>query len=32
MPVIRELQDQGNCWFGRELLVEVGRSVGKQWP
>ncbi len=32
VPVIGELQDHGNCWFGRELLVAVCRSVDEQWP
>lgn len=31
VPVIGELQDKGNCWFGHELLVEVCHSVGEQW-
>lgn len=30
-PVIRELQDKGHCWFGRELLIEVCESVGERW-
>jgi predicted nucleic acid-binding protein len=30
-PVIRELQDKGNCWFGQDLLVEVCASVGEVW-
>lgn len=30
-PVIRDLQDKGDCWFGPELLKEVCASVGEQW-
>lgn len=32
VPVIGELQEKGNCWFGHELLVEVCRSVDERWP
>ncbi|HYF34596.1 MAG TPA: DUF3368 domain-containing protein [Prosthecobacter sp.] len=31
VPVIQEMQDKGNCWFSRDLLVEVCRSVGEAW-
>lgn len=31
VPVIHELQDKGNCWFGHELLVEVCEAVGEAW-
>jgi uncharacterized protein len=30
-PAIRDLQLRGNCWFGRDLLVEVCGSVGEVW-
>jgi predicted nucleic acid-binding protein len=30
-PVVRELQLKGGCWFGRELLVEICRSLGERW-
>lgn len=30
-PVVHELQDKGNCWFGRDLLVGVCGSVGEVW-
>jgi predicted nucleic acid-binding protein len=32
VPVIRELQDKGNCWFGHQLLAEVCATVGEVWP
>jgi uncharacterized protein len=32
VPVIGELQNKGNCWFGNDLLVEVCRAVDEQWP
>ncbi len=31
VPVIREFQTKGNCWFSQELLDEVCRSVGESW-
>ena len=31
VPVIQELQAQGNCWFSHELLSDVCRSVGETW-
>jgi predicted nucleic acid-binding protein len=31
VPVIQELQAQGNCWFSHELLSDVCRSVGEAW-
>lgn len=31
VPVIQELQRQGNCWFRHELLRDVCRSVGETW-
>jgi len=31
VPVIRDLQDKGNCWFGHQLLTEVCAAVGKVW-
>lgn len=31
VPVIQELQDQGNCWFSHELLSDVCRSVDEVW-
>ncbi|MBX7209940.1 MAG: DUF3368 domain-containing protein [Verrucomicrobiaceae bacterium] len=30
-PIIRDLQEKGDCWFGVELLKEVCASVGEQW-
>lgn len=32
VPLIRELQDKGNCWFGHQLLTEVCAAVGEVWP
>lgn len=31
VPVIRELQDEGSCWFGHDLLVDVCSAVGEAW-
>tara|TARA_R110002049_G_scaffold278258_1_gene456912 strand:- start:75 stop:542 length:468 start_codon:yes stop_codon:yes gene_type:complete len=31
-PLIRELQTDGCCWFGEDLLIEVCESVGESWP
>jgi uncharacterized protein len=31
VPVIQELQAQGNCWFSHELLTDVCHSVGEVW-
>jgi predicted nucleic acid-binding protein len=31
VPVIRDLQDKGNCWFGHQLLTEVCAAVGEVW-
>mgnify|MGYP002783577530 CR=1 FL=1 len=30
-PLIRDLQDKGNCWFGHQLLIEVCTSAGEVW-
>ncbi len=32
VPLIRELQDKGNCWFGHQLLTEVCAASGEVWP
>ena len=32
VPLIRELQDEGKCWFGHQLLSEVCAAVGEVWP
>jgi predicted nucleic acid-binding protein len=31
VPLIHQLQSQGSCWFGENLLQEVCRSVGETW-
>lgn len=31
VPVIRDLQEKGGCWFSPELLEEVCASVGETW-
>jgi predicted nucleic acid-binding protein len=31
VPLIHELQEKGNCWFGHELLEQVCASVGEVW-
>lgn len=31
VPVIHELQEKGNCWFGHNLLLEVCAAVGEVW-
>ena len=31
VPLIRELQDKGTCWFGHQLLTEVCSVVGEVW-
>lgn len=30
-PVIKELQEKGHSWFGRELLITVCGTVGERW-
>lgn len=30
-PVVRELRDKGNCWFGQELLIAVCEATGEIW-
>lgn len=32
VPLIRELQDKANCWFGHQLLTEVCAASGEVWP
>ncbi|MDB6117481.1 MAG: hypothetical protein JWO08_1262 [Verrucomicrobiaceae bacterium] len=31
VPVVRELQLKGNCWFGQELLAQVCEAGGEVW-
>ena len=31
VPVIREFQDKGNCWFGQQLINDVSAAAGEVW-
>ena len=31
VPVIREFQDKGNCWFGQQLINDVCAAAGEVW-